>query len=217
MSIYAQVTEKVIDEVIDADYDYGVEATTTVTAEPSTDVPPTEELTTDAWTTEAPTTEPQAVEAVTDAPFVADFFATDEPAIVNGSSVANDYYYGAQNNNAYDEYEAQEEFDAYNMGARNGAGSVNSIVNLQLSLLADGDFAFTWNYDATHTDYNFEYQELVGNYQNSTDYIQYSAGSVAMSTDGTTTTSTLTPTDTNKVFRVSTRSNLDAFLNKLYI
>jgi len=78
---------------------------------------------------------------------------------------------------------------------------VNSIANLKVTLAANGNFEFTWIYDATHTDYNFEYQILEGNYQNVTDWTQYSSGSVDMTTDGTTTTTTLAAPYLNAMFR----------------
>jgi len=142
------------------------------------------------------------VPEVTESPETA---APETAAPSTTAPMANDY--AADNYDGYDYayYEATEEppqvrdMSAY---GRDGGGSVNSINNLQLSLLPNGDFEFTWDYDATHTDYNFESQELIGGYQNVTDYVQFSAGSIAMSTDGITTTSTLTPPADNKVFRV---------------
>lgn len=84
--------------------------------------------------------------------------------------------------------------------ARNTVVTVNSLVNLQLELLADGDFQFSWNYDSTHTTYKFEFQEIEGNNQNVTDWVVF-AGSVGSSVDVSTTIITLTPTGPNKVFR----------------
>merc|ERR1711868_85844 len=78
---------------------------------------------------------------------------------------------------------------------------VNSIANLKVALAANNKFEFTWIYDATHTDYNFEYQILEGNYQNVADWTQYSSGSVDMTTDGTTTTTILAAPYLNAMFR----------------
>jgi len=149
------------------------------------------------------------VEAGTDVPIMADYVATTEEATTEETNtaapaptidMANDFVATT----TFPFEEADEVVFPQDMSgfARDG-GSVNSISNLQLSLLPNADFEFTWDYDATHTDYTFEYQELVGNYQNSTDYIVYTSDpEPTMTTDGTTTTTTLTPTDTNKVFRV---------------
>ena len=88
---------------------------------------------------------------------------------------------------------------------------VNSIANLKVTLAANNKFEFTWIYDATHTDYNFEYQILEGNYQNVTDWTQYSSGSVDMTTDGTTTTTILAAPYLNAMFRVSFKTEIFIF------
>jgi len=134
------------------------------------------------------------VEAATEALIMADYVATTEEATTEEANTAS---LRATVGMANEKRIVPQDINGF---ARNG-GSVNSLSNLQLSLLPNADFEFTWDYDATHSDYNFEYQELIGNYRNTTVYIQYS-GYVTMATDGTKTTTTITPTYSNKIFRV---------------
>lgn len=90
-------------------------------------------------------------------------------------------------------------------GARTGGGSVNSLYDVQASLgfLADNvtpAFIFTWTYDATHTSYVIEYQELAGNYANVTDYTPF-VGTTESSINNGVTTFALSQPAPNKVYR----------------
>ena len=144
------------------------------------------------------------------------FLTTDGPDTTQGVFTTDAYTTTATEKIVATEAPAAESFDDLDLsdmgrsnfyapasaGGRNQA-TVAGISDLKLALKSNTDFEFTWAYDATHTEYNFEYQVLVGNYQNVTDWTNYASAGIQMATDGVTTTATLSPPANNNVYRVS--------------
>jgi len=161
----------------------------------------------------------------TDSPVTQVFLTTDGPDTTQGVFTTDAYTTTATEKLVATEAPAAESLDDIDLsdmgrsnfyapastGGRNQA-TVAGISDLKLALKSNTDFEFTWAYDATHTEYNFEYQVLVGNYQNVTDWTNYASAGIQMATDGVTTTATLSPPADNYVyrFRITPFVNTDA-------
>ena len=136
------------------------------------------------------------------------FFQADTTATTVSSEYEYEDYQNAMANDVglADTEEEEEEEEAIMTGfARTGgtSGSVAPPNQATLELLANKDFRFTWDYDASHATYLFEYQELVGNYQHTGEYVTFESSSISMTTDSITTTTELTPPAEGVVYRVS--------------
>ena len=146
----------------------------------------------------------------TEAPLTQVFLTTDGPDIstIAYTTTATEKVVAttAEAADAADDFDVADlgrsNFYAPASGGRNQA-TVAGISDLNLVLKSNTDFEFSWAYDASHTEYNFEFQELIGNYQNATDWANYASAGIQMATDGVTTTATLSPPADNKVYRVS--------------
>lgn len=167
-------------------YDYGTEA-------PGTDAPTTiQSSTARPFTTAATTVQATAGEILND------FVATDAPATAA----------------------AEEEEEAVDMMGRslfngfpqqrNAPVEINSISNLSGELQADQTFKIKWETDITHTNFIFDYVQIIGNYQNTTDWIAITEGNgVGEVTLGSETidnvvytTAVIDPWGTNAVYRI---------------
>jgi hypothetical protein len=168
-------------------YDYGTDAPVT-TGAASTARP----FTTAAATTQAaPTT-------IVD--MMNDFVATDAPATAAAEA------------EAVEEEEEGLEAMGRSLGfnpfgqVRTEPTPIVDINNMSGELLAGGDFKLKWEWEATHDTYLFDYVQLVGNYQNTTDWVSIAALDVTMGVETIDsvdyTTALITPWATNAVFRI---------------
>jgi len=87
-------------------------------------------------------------------------------------------------------------------GARNAVVYVSNINNMDAELQANGDIVLSWDYDATHDAYIFDYVTIIGNSENTTDYQTLAGVSIGLSQDNTKTEATFTPGATNTVYKV---------------
>lgn len=164
-------------------YDYGTEA-------PGTDAPTTIQTSTARpFTTAAMTVQATAGEILND------FVATDAPAT------------------AAAEEEEEEAVDMMGRSLFNGfpqqrnePAEMSRISNLSGELQADQTFKIKWENDVTHFNYIFDYVQIIGNYQNTTDWIPITEGDITMDLETIDnvvyTTAVLTPWDSNAVYRI---------------
>jgi hypothetical protein len=176
--------------------------------------PTTSGATTDGTTTGATTGDYTTTEAPsTDAPTVADA-ADYEPGM------ANDFVPVAEEV-AEEPEEVEEGAEAasdvaglgrmnmdqfwYPVGKNENAGSavyVNPVSRLDGELLADGDIQLTWDVDATHKQFTFEFQAIQGNYEAVSDYASLANVALGYNSDNTKAVATFTPGDTKTIYRI---------------
>jgi len=79
---------------------------------------------------------------------------------------------------------------------------VSNINRIDAELQANGDIQLSWDYDATHDAYIFDYVTIVGNSENTTDYQTLAGVTIGLSGDNTRTLATFTPGATNTVYKI---------------
>merc|ERR1712241_148521 len=85
---------------------------------------------------------------------------------------------------------------------RNAVTYVSDINNMDAELQANGDIMLSWDYDATHDAYIFDYVTIIGNSENTTDYQTLTGVTIGLNGDNTKTQAPFTPGSTNTVYKV---------------